>query len=175
AGGDGDRGGPAEDTTRIPPTRTVIYDRDGDGLPDTGTLVIRVSGSGPLYTCPVYGQGYYTSSFGAYRPGPPPHPHAGNDIMVPYGTPIVAPFDGVAVAVQSSLGGLGVKVFGRDGYVYNAHLSAYGKLGPVSIGDVVGFVGNTGNAQLTAPHDHFEWHPGNGPAVDPFPLLNQVC
>ncbi len=60
-----------------------------------------------------------------------------------------------------------------DGYVYNAHLSAYGKLGPVQTGDVIGYVGSTGNA--TAPHNHFEWHPGDGEAVDPYELLMTVC
>jgi murein DD-endopeptidase MepM/ murein hydrolase activator NlpD len=66
--------------------------------------------------------------------------------------------------VPNRLGGLAVDVYGADGHVYNAHLSAYGKLGDVKTGDVIGYVGSTGG-----PHDYFEWHPGNGPAVDPTP------
>jgi murein DD-endopeptidase MepM/ murein hydrolase activator NlpD len=85
----------------------------------------------------------------------------------------VAPFDGTAVATNSELGGPSVKVYGADGYVYNAHLSAYGKLGAVETGDIIGYVGSTGDA--TAPHDHFEWHPGNGDAVDPYDILMTVC
>jgi len=40
---------------------------------------------------------------------------------------------------------------------------------------IIGRVGNTGDAVNTPPHDHFEFHPGNGAAVDPFPYLNAVC
>lgn len=130
---------------------------------------------GPLFACPVRGRGYYLANFGAYRPGPPVHAHQGNDVFAPYDSPIVAPFDGYAVATPNTLGGKAVKVYGPDGYVYNAHLSRYGQLGEVELGDVVGFVGATGNAAASAPHDHIEWHPGNGPAVDPFPILNEAC
>ena len=52
--------------------------------------------------------------------------------------------------------------------MYNAHLSAYGQLGPVEAGDVIGYVGATGDAG--ANHDHFEWHPSNGPRGGPVPV-----
>ena len=54
-----------------------------------------------------------------------------------------------------------------------AHLSAFGQLGPVQAGDEIGYVGATGNAG--GPHDHFEWHPENGRAVDPHEFLMMVC
>jgi murein DD-endopeptidase MepM/ murein hydrolase activator NlpD len=180
-GGDGSGELPAgtrEVSLAGPPTSGnvgVLTDVNGDGVPDQGTVLVAITGDGPLYTCPVYGRGHYSSSFGAYRPGPPVHAHQGNDVVTDFGAPILAPFDGTAVPVQSGLGGLGVKVFGADGYVYNAHLAGYGTLGAVKTGDIIGFVGQTGNARYTVPHDHFEWHPGNGPAVDPFPYLNEVC
>jgi murein DD-endopeptidase MepM/ murein hydrolase activator NlpD len=140
-----------------------------------------------LKVCPVDQPHAYADDFGAPRIG---HRHAGNDVVAPMGTPIRAPFDGNAVATPNGLGGQAVTVFGALGYVYNAHLSQYGALGPVTTGTVIGYVGTTGDAQGGIPHNHFEWHPNvipqplwvspygysliNG-AIDPFPYLNSVC
>jgi murein DD-endopeptidase MepM/ murein hydrolase activator NlpD len=125
--------------------------------------------------CPVAGTPEVADNFGVVvdLPDVPVHIHQGNDISAPTGTPIVAPFDGVAVATSSDLGGMSVDVMGDLGHVYNAHLSSYGQLGPVTAGTIVGYVGSTGDA--TGPHDHFEWHPGDGAAVDPYPFLAAVC
>ena len=132
-------------------------------------------GKNPLQTCPVHGRGFFSRDFGAPRYAGGYHPHAGNDIFADQGTPIVAPFDGRSVATPNQLGGEAVKVYGAPGFVYNAHLSAYGKLGSVRAGEIIGFVGNTGDALGGPPHDHFEFHPGNGAAVDPYPYLLAAC
>lgn len=140
-------------------------------------ILYEISRIHPFAVCPVAGPHAIADDFGIWVHHPKKeggnHIHQGNDISAPTGTPIVAPFDGVAVASPNKIGGMAVKVFGDFGYVYNAHLSRYGQLGTVEKGDVVGYVGSTGNAG--GPHDHFEWHPGGGPAVDPHEFLLQVC
>jgi peptidoglycan LD-endopeptidase LytH len=135
----------------------------------------RGSGWGVFLVCPVDPPRTVFDDFGAIRSGGGYHVHQGNDIAAPMGTPVRAPFSGTAVASPNIPGGLAVKVFGPAGFVYNAHLSRYGTLGAVDAGTVVGYVGNSGNASGGMPHDHFEWHPGGGGAVDPHWELMQVC
>jgi len=146
--------------------------------------------SGVFFKCPVDPAHVYSDDFGAPRYGGGYHLHAGNDIFADLGTPIRAPFDGTAEDASNGLGGTSVKVFGAAGWVYNAHLSKIVQLGPVSAGDIIGEVGNSGDAQGGAYHDHFEWHPNVipdnphvspygvsviGDAIDPWPYLNSVC
>lgn len=131
---------------------------------------------GPFFHCPVDQPRAYINDFGFPRVG---HTHQGNDVFAPHGTPIRAPFDGNAVEGSNGLGGLSVHVYAGNGtgdYVYNAHLSQYaGVGGAVRAGDLIGYVGDTGNAAGAPPHDHFEYHPGGGPAVTPYFYLNEVC
>jgi murein DD-endopeptidase MepM/ murein hydrolase activator NlpD len=130
---------------------------------------------GIFEVCPIRGWHAISDNFGitVRLPDVPVHRHEGNDILAHMGTPIVAPFDGVATSSQSELGGLEVRVTGARGYVYNAHLSSLGTLGQVRAGTVIGYVGDTGDA--TTAHDHLEWHPGGGVAVDPYPYLSASC
>jgi peptidoglycan LD-endopeptidase LytH len=134
------------------------------------------SADGPFYWCPVDPPRSYINDFGFPRVG---HTHQGNDIFAPAGTPIRAPFAGRAEESFNGLGGTSVHVYGSANadYVYNAHLSEHvGVDGQqVQPGDIIGLVGNTGNAAGTPPHDHFEYHPGGGSAVSPYVYLNEVC
>lgn len=143
---------------------------------------------GVLKVCPVDQPRAVYDGFGAPRYAGGYHPHAGNDIIAPQGTPIRATFDGYAQAGTNALGGYSVNVYGDLGYTYNAHLMQPGYTGQVSAGQIVGYVGETGDT--STPHDHFEWHPNVipsewppspygysviGGAINPFPLLSQVC
>jgi hypothetical protein len=152
------------------------------GTDDTATKT-------PLGLCPVDGAVSYWDDFGQPRYVGGYHPHAGNDIAAPIGRPIRAPIDGLAIPhTDTWFSGNSVAVIGAKGYVRNAHLSRFGTLGYVTAGTIIGYVGETGDAE--APHDHFEWHPWvvatplhQAPsgfsrvmeAIDPFPFLNQVC
>jgi peptidoglycan LD-endopeptidase LytH len=135
-----------------------------------------IDASGILKWCPVDAPRSYIDDFGFPRSGG--RSHQGNDIFAPEGTPIRAPFAGRAEESYNTLGGYSVHVYGADGtYVYNAHLSRYAGIDgqQVKPGDLIGYVGNTGNAVGTPPHNHFELHPGGGSAITPYPFLNAVC
>jgi murein DD-endopeptidase MepM/ murein hydrolase activator NlpD len=103
--------------------------------------------------------------------------HEGNDIIAPWGTPIVAVESGVVARIgQNDLGGSVLWLKGLSGTTYYyAHLGQYAPAmvpgTPVVAGTVIAFVGQTGNAIFSVPHLHFEVHPNSGSAVDPYPLL----
>lgn len=121
------------------------------------------------------------STFGAPRDGGRRR-HQGVDIFAPRGTRVLAAHDGIVVHTgRFRLGGLVVHTAGRRGVLaYYAHLDrlrdglAVGEL--VAEGEVLGYVGNTGNARTTPPHLHFEARPiALGlPARDPVRLLGGV-
>ena len=108
------------------------------------------------------------------------HGHKGTDIMAPFGTPLYAAERGIIADMGTDvLGGTKLWLQGQSGtYYYYAHLQSFaegvtnGTL--VEAGDVVGFVGDTGNAKGGAPHLHFQVHPHGGEAVNPYGLLSVV-
>jgi murein DD-endopeptidase MepM/ murein hydrolase activator NlpD len=130
------------------------------------------------FVFPVADPHTFSSTFGAPRSGG--RTHEGNDIFAPMGTPLLAVERGVLDNIGvGTLGGTKLWLVGESGTeYYYAHLSAYvegiheGMV--VEAGDVVGYVGNTGNAISTPPHLHFEIHPDGGEAIDPYPLLSAV-
>jgi murein DD-endopeptidase MepM/ murein hydrolase activator NlpD len=126
---------------------------------------------------PVGGDAAYNDDFLMPRFGPPFHLHQGNDIFGARGLPVRAPEDGTVHFGEDPLGGKAAYVTTADGtYYYMAHLDGYAKNfgagSRVKTGDVVGYLGDSGNAK-GAPHVHFEVHPKGGPAVNPKPILDR--
>jgi peptidoglycan LD-endopeptidase LytH len=129
-----------------------------------------------IWKCPVQGPVSFTNSWGAPRSGG--RSHKGTDMMASAGTPTVAPVSGRVEHRGSSLGGLSWWVYGDDGNeYYGTHLSGYENVGAghVERGTVIGYVGSSGNASASAPHLHFEFHPGGGSAINPYSRLVEVC
>ena len=117
------------------------------------------------YVFPVYGPSSFTDTFGAARGDVSSGWHHGDDIFAPLGAPLLAVASGTVFSVGWNKIG-GNRLWLRDGQgnlFYYAHLSAFSPLAvngnKVNAGDVVGFVGNTGDAQGTPFHLHFEVHP----------------
>lgn len=109
------------------------------------------------------------------------HRHEGTDIFALGGTPVLAVVDGVLEKVGTApLGGikLWLRSPGDNWTYYYAHLSGYApgvaNGTRVKKGDVLGYVGATGNARGTPPHLHFETHVPSGAAINPYPILLRV-
>lgn len=101
--------------------------------------------------------------------------HEGIDIFAPRHTPVFAVADGTARTATNPLGGNVVWLRDRrqPRSFYYAHLTraAFEGTSTVTAGDVVGYVGNTGNARATAPHLHFGIY--QRAAIDPLPFLRE--
>jgi murein DD-endopeptidase MepM/ murein hydrolase activator NlpD len=144
-------------------------------------VAARLSSGG--YVFPVYGTASFGDSFGAPRPDVPGGWHHGEDIFAAAGTPLLAVADGTLHTIGFNRIG-GYRLWLRDtqgNEFYYAHLSAYSTLAvegrSVQAGDVIGFVGDTGDADGGAPHLHFEIHPaamaglGYDGVVAPYSIL----
>jgi murein DD-endopeptidase MepM/ murein hydrolase activator NlpD len=135
--------------------------------------------NGRWESCPVSKPFSFVDSWGAARSGG--RSHKGVDIMNPLGNKVHAIVDGVVSRqTNSSLGGISLYLQGDNGIeYYYAHLMRYeSRVGQrVKAGELIAINGQTGNARFTAPHVHFEVHPG-GPGsapVDPYPYAKAAC
>jgi murein DD-endopeptidase MepM/ murein hydrolase activator NlpD len=141
------------------PTPSPFGSRPIQPVPKHGHIELT---AGP-YVFPVFGQVSFTDTFGAFRADT--GWHHGDDIFAPLGSPVLAVAKGVVFSVGwNTLGGNRLWLSDRQGnQFYYAHLSAYSPLAVngarVNAGDVLGFVGNTGDAVNTPYHLHFEIHP----------------
>jgi murein DD-endopeptidase MepM/ murein hydrolase activator NlpD len=162
------RQGPPEPSAAIPSIRPV-----------PPNLRVKLSPRG--YVFPVYGPSSFTNTFGAPRAAV--IWHHGEDIFAPLGAPVLAVTRGTVFSVGwNDLGGYRFWLRDEQGnQFYYAHLSAFSPLAVngrrVRPGDVLGFVGNTGDAQGTPYHLHFEIHPvgmltmGYDGVIPPYPHL----
>jgi len=134
-------------------------------------------GSGKGSSCILERPYSYVDTWGAARSGG--RSHQGTDVMAPHGARVFAIIDGVVSRESSSTnGGIQLYLQGDNGTEYfYAHLSGYavGAGTRVRAGQLVAYNGQTGNARFTAPHVHFEVHPGGGAPVNPYPYLRRVC
>lgn len=128
---------------------------------------------------PIAGVATFVHDWYFPRWGPGFRFHMGTDVFAPHGTPVRSPVDGTITSGSGSLGGLFVKVFQPDGtYFYMAHLSGlaegFTEGMAVQTGDIVGYVGDSGNARGGAPHVHLGIYTPGGEATDPKPILDQM-
>jgi hypothetical protein len=147
------------------------------GVPIEGALL---SVASPF---PLAGKANFSHDWGFPRYSPVPHLHQGTDVFAAFGTPVVSS-EAAKVIQKGTVGAGGISVWLRGdsgmGYYY-AHMQSWAKdlqVGQrIEKGYVIGFVGDTGNAEGGAPHLHFELHPGGGPgtaARDPKPFLDDA-
>ena len=140
----------------------------------TGGAVLTGNGSGGACPVPVP-PADVQNNWGDPRSGG--RSHKGNDIGAPDGTPVVAVADGSTFNVNNAdtgLGGIGLWIRDDSGNsYYYAHNSSntVSEGQQVRRGDVVGYVGSSGNADPSYPHLHFQIHPGGGEPTDPWPIL----
>ena len=113
---------------------------------------------------PIAGYAHYSHDWWLPRFGPGWRLHQGTDLFAAKGTPVRSPTDGVVRLTEGGLGGISTYVIQADGtYFYMTHLDGrppgLREGQAVKTGDIVGYVGNTGNAAGGPDHLHFEVHP----------------
>jgi len=127
----------------------------------------------PGWLCPVEGATFF-NDWGFPRSGE--RFHEGNDLFAPRGTPIVAPIGGTLNQVVGNIGGYQFNLEGDDGHLYiGSHMDRFAAGGYVQAGDVIGYVGDSGNALGSRPHLHFEIHADGQTPVNPYPTLAEAC
>lgn len=130
-------------------------------------------------TCPVNAAVSFSDTWGAPRSGG--RTHKGVDMVAARNAPLVAIETGTVTRISdSSLGGLSVYLTGISGArYYYAHLEYFadGISGgtSVSVGQLLGGNGSSGNAPDWLPHLHFQYAPPGSDWINPYPLVKALC
>lgn len=157
----------------------------------TNSTIITPSSS-PNIIFPVQGLAIFSDDFGDGRSGG--RLHEGNDLMAPKMTPVIAAQSGriTSAATTEPSYGFMLSVLGDDGYKYNylhlnndtigtddglggytlAYAAGIERGSLVTQGQVIAYVGDSGNAESTASHLHFEIRLPDDIAINPYPYLN---
>ena len=145
---------------------------------DTTTTTVPPPAAGGQ-ACPVDGFTSFTDTWAAPRSGG--RSHEGVDMLGARWTPLVAVESGTILRLGSGgLGGVSIWLKATSGdQFYYAHLEALAdglRAGQaVQTGELIGYMGTSGNAPDSVPHLHFEYHPGGGGAANPYPLVKGLC
>jgi murein DD-endopeptidase MepM/ murein hydrolase activator NlpD len=158
----------------------------GRSMGPTGTDAAPSTDASPqtaatLEALPMQGPCWYSDDFGDPRGGG--RRHAGTDVFAETGSYVYAVVDGTLTRrtwdQPGRRSGNAWWLTADDGsgtYYFYGHLADFApglEVGSrVDAGEIIGFMGNTGNSSF--PHLHFEVHPGGGGAVNPYPLLRAL-
>ncbi|MFA5184411.1 MAG: M23 family metallopeptidase [Patescibacteria group bacterium] len=170
------------------------YPLDGQPYSDYGWYnapSITISGP-PDIVFPVQGIVNFSDDFGDGRSGG--RVHEGNDLMAPKMTPIVAARGGriISASLTEPSYGYMISIAGDDGYKYNylhinndtpgtddgqggllyAYAPGINQGTTIVQGQHIAWVGDSGNAEETSPHLHFEIRLTDGSAINPYQYLN---
>ena len=130
--------------------------------------------AGQAMMCPVVGFTAIADNFGV--PRGQGRTHDGVDMFGPAGLPVVAVVSGTLSLRPGVLGGLVARLLGDDdtSYFYGHLQSFAGSSRTVVQGEVIGYLGATGNAD-GVPHLHFEIRPNRGRPIDPYASVRAAC
>jgi murein DD-endopeptidase MepM/ murein hydrolase activator NlpD len=161
---------------RTPPNSTAALIQALSALEDFGLTPQEAIDVG-FGHFPVAGMANWSDDWLMPRFTPSFHLHQGNDVFAAGGTPIRAVYDGTVRFSEEPVGGKDVYLNMPNGtYFFCAHASDYAQGissgQSVKQGTIIGYVGDTGDAQGGATHCHFEMHPNGGTAVDPKSTLD---
>lgn len=130
-------------------------------------------------TCPINAANSFSDTWGAPRSGG--RTHKGVDMVAARNAPLVAIESGTVTRISNStLGGRSVYLTGSSGSrYYYAHLEYFadgiGSGTNVSVGQLLGGNGSSGNAPDWLPHLHFQYAPPGSNWINPYPLVKQLC